>query len=55
MLGDGGARHQAVLRALLDAGADTRLTDRGGNTPLALARTRGFREMVRMLEGTGAR
>ena len=55
VLGDGGARHQAVLRALLAAGADTRLTDRGGNTPLTLARARGFAEMVRMLEGAGAR
>lgn len=55
VLGDGGARHQAVLRALLDAGADTRLTDRGGNTPLDLAKTRGFGEMVKMLESAGAR
>ena len=55
VLGDGGARHQAVLRALLAAGADTRLTDRQGNTPLALARSRGFRDMVLMLEAAGAR
>ena len=55
VLGDGGARHQAVLRALLAAGADTRLTDRQGNTPLALARSRGFRDMVQMLEAAGAR
>ena len=54
VLGDGGARHQAVLRALIDAGADTRLTDRAGNTPLALAQARGFREMVQMLEAAGA-
>ncbi len=55
VLGDGGARHQAVLRALLDAGADTRLTDRGGNTPLDLAKARGFAEMVKMLESARAR
>ena len=55
VLGDGGARHQAVLRALLAAGADTRLTDRQGNTPLALARSRGFRDMVQMLEAAGTR
>ena len=55
VLGDGGARHQAVLRALLEAGADTRLTDRAGNTPLTLAKGRGFREMVQMLEAAGAR
>ena len=55
VLGDGGARHQAVLRALLEAGADTRLADRAGNTPLMLANGRGFREMVQMLEAAGAR
>lgn len=55
VLGDGGARHQAVLRALLEAGANTRLTDRNGNTPLALAKARGFGEMIRMLEMAGAR
>jgi len=55
VLGDGGARHQAVLRALLDAGADTRLTDRAGNTPLMLAKARGFRDMEQMLETAAAR
>jgi ankyrin repeat protein len=50
VLGDGGARHQATLRALLDAGASVRLTDREGRTPLQLARGRGFAEMVTMLE-----
>ena len=55
VLGDGGARHQATLQALLDAGASTRLVDRHGNTPLQLARQRGYAEMVRMLEAAGAR
>lgn len=55
VLGNGGPRHQAVLLALLDAGANTQLTDRQGNTPLALARMHGYREMVRMLERAGAR
>jgi ankyrin repeat protein len=54
VLGDGGPRHQDTLRALLDAGASTRLTDREGRTPLALARARDYREMVTMLEGAGA-
>jgi hypothetical protein len=55
VLGDGGRRHQATLKALLDAGASTALTDRSGATPLALARQRGYTEMVRMLEAAGAR
>jgi ankyrin repeat protein len=55
VLGDGGPRHQATLKALIDAGADLRLTDRQGATPLALARARGFREMIAMLEAGGGR
>ena len=55
MLGDGGPRHQEVLRALLAAGASTRLTDREGNTPLALARARNFAAMVLLLEKAGAK
>jgi ankyrin repeat protein len=55
VLGDGGPRHQATLKALLDAGASTRLADRSGTTPLQLARSRGYTPMVRMLEAAGAR
>ena len=55
VLGDGGPRHQATLAALLRAGASTTLADRAGRTPLQLARDRGHREMVRMLEAAGAR
>jgi ankyrin repeat protein len=50
VLGDGGPRHQATVRALLDAGADVRLADREGRTPLQLARERGYTAMVGMLE-----
>lgn len=50
VLGDGGPRHQATLKALLDAGANARLADREGRTPLELARARGFGEMVKLLE-----
>ena len=50
VLGNGGARHQASLKALIEAGANLKLTDRQGQTPLQLARARGFNEMVAMLE-----
>jgi ankyrin repeat protein len=50
VLGDGGRRHQSVVRDLLAAGAAARLADRSGRTPLTLARERGYLEMVRMLE-----
>ena len=55
VLGDGGARHQATLKALLDAGASTQLTDRSGATPLQLARARGYSAMVQMLQAPGPR
>ncbi len=50
VLGDGGPRHQACVRTLLEAGASTQLTDREGRAPLALARTRGYTRMVELLE-----
>lgn len=55
VLGDGGPRHRDTLKALIDAGANLRLADRQGRTPLQLARARGYLEMVRMLEAAGAR
>ncbi|MDP1568197.1 MAG: ankyrin repeat domain-containing protein [Polaromonas sp.] len=55
VLGDGGPRHQASLQALIAAGANLNLADRHGNTPLQLARSRGYVEMVKMLERAGAR
>ncbi len=55
VLGNGGARHQATLKALIDAKANLQLTDRSGRTPLQLARELGYAEMVAMLEKAGAR
>jgi ankyrin repeat protein len=49
VLGDGGPDHQAVLDALLSAGADRSLADRDGVTPLQHAEARGFREMAERL------
>ena len=50
VLGNGGPRHQATLRALVEAGANLQLTDRHGKTPIDLARSYGYAEMVRLLE-----
>jgi len=55
VLGDGGPRHIATLRALIDARASLALTDRQGNSPLALARSRGYDAMVTMLLAAGAK
>lgn len=45
VLGDGGPRHQRTVAKLLAAGANTQLADRQGQTPLQLARARGFEAM----------
>jgi len=55
VLGDGGARHQRTLQALIGAKANLQLADRQGQSPLALARSRGYREMALMLEQAGAK
>ncbi|MEO8020513.1 ankyrin repeat domain-containing protein [Polaromonas sp.] len=55
MLGDGEPRHQQTLQALIAAGANLQLADRHGNTPLQLAKSRGYMEMVKMLEQAGGR
>jgi ankyrin repeat protein len=55
VLGNGGARHTATLRSLVNAGADVNIKDGRGQTPLTLARMRGFSEMADILEAAGAR
>ena len=50
VLGDGGSNHTETLRALVEAGADVFIPDGSGATPLTLARSRGYREMVAILE-----
>ena len=55
VLGDGGKRHIETLRALIAAGANPNLADGRGATPLALARGRGYGEMVKILEQAGAK
>jgi len=55
VLGNGGKRHTETLRALIAAGANPNLADGRGTTPLALARGRGYAEMVAILEKAGAK
>jgi ankyrin repeat protein len=55
VLGNGGTRHTATLKALVDAGAGVNLPDRSGRTPLALARERGYAAMTAILLAAGAR
>jgi ankyrin repeat protein len=55
VLGDGGPRHTDTLKALIDAGANVNLADRDGVTPLALARSRRYSAMSKLLLQAGAK
>ena len=55
VLGNGGEQHTKTLDALVKAGANVNIADRNGATPLALARGRGYTEMVKILEAAGAK
>lgn len=50
VLGDGGPRHTETLNALVEAVANVNLIDPQGNTPLSLAQSRGYQEMVAILQ-----
>jgi ankyrin repeat protein len=50
ILSDGGPVHQEIVGLLVDAGADPRIADRDGVTPLEHARKHGFREMAERIE-----
>ena len=55
VLGDGGRNHTDTLRALVGAGANVNIPDGTGSTPIKLAKDRGYREMVTILEKAGAK
>jgi ankyrin repeat protein len=55
VLGNGGKNHTDTLRALVDAGANVNIADGSGSTPLTLAKNRGYKEMVAILEKAGAK
>ena len=55
ILGDGGARHTEIVRALVAAKADVNIADKDGVTPLAHAQRRGFVDMVKTLQAAGAK
>ena len=50
ILGDGGPDHIKTVQILVDAGADKSIPDRNGVTPLEHARSRGYQEIIRILE-----
>ena len=55
VLGNGGTRHVETVRALVAAGANLNLPDGRGATPLMLARSRRYADMVQILEKAGAK
>lgn len=50
VLGDGGPRHIETVRLLIAAGADRKIADRQGVTPLQHAQARGYRAIAGLLE-----
>ncbi len=52
VLGDGGPNHVAIVKALVDAGADIPIGDRDGVTPLAHAEGRGYKEIADLIRGS---
>ena len=50
VLGDGGEQHRETVRALVEAGADRSIADRQGITPLEHALSRGYSEIVSILQ-----
>jgi ankyrin repeat protein len=54
VLNNGGPRQQAIIKLLLENGADTELADQYGVTPMELARRKGFKEIEEILLEAGA-
>ncbi|MEP7172183.1 MAG: ankyrin repeat domain-containing protein [Aestuariivirga sp.] len=53
ILGDGGANHVEIVRALIDAGANSSIADRQGVKPLDYAKARGYTEIIHIIELQG--
>ena len=53
ILGDGEARHKETVHALVEAGANPKIPDRSGMTPLQHAEARGYASMASILSQAG--
>jgi hypothetical protein len=49
VLGDGGPRHQEIVRILLGAGANRAIADRNGVSAWQHAQRKGYREIAAIL------
>lgn len=54
ILGDGGEKYQKIVQLLVGHGADVNIGDRDGVTPLEHAKSRGFKEIERILIEAGS-
>lgn len=54
ILNDGGPTQQAIIKLLIEHGADTQMVDKYGVTPLELAREKGYSEIEKILLEAGA-
>ena len=54
ILRDGGPEQQEIVRILLDAGADPKMVDQWGVSPLQHAEKLGFAEIAELLRAAGA-
>ena len=55
VLGEGTPRHLAAVQALLAAGANPNLADRNGNSPLTLAKKRGYTAIADAIAKVGGK
>ena len=55
ILGQGGPRHTECVRAILAAKANPNIADRQGQTPLNLAKSRDYREMIALISAAGGK
>ncbi|MBT8360429.1 MAG: ankyrin repeat domain-containing protein [Deltaproteobacteria bacterium] len=55
VLGNGGWKHIDTVKALVEAGSDLKISDRNGQTPMELAKERGYSKIVELLLHSGNR
>ena len=55
VLGDGSDKYQQIVTRLIQGGADVNLADGQGDSPLALAKQKGQRQIVEILKSAGAK
>lgn len=55
ILGDGSDKYAQIVTELIKGGADVNLADGSGISPLTLAKSKGYRNLIEILENSGAK